>query len=87
MNVALVECEGDQAMMVDIDNDGTIDVIVHDDNNDGILQESEIVDISGAGIEVSDLAQAQAATDGGLLYASNDDMPDYINDADTTGVI
>jgi hypothetical protein len=87
MNVALVECEGDQAMMVDVDNDGTIDVIVHDDNNDGILQESEIVDISGAGIEVSDLAQAQAATDSGLLYASNDDMPDYINDADTTGMI
>lgn len=83
MNIALVENEGNHALLVDVDNDGTIDVLLHDDNYDGQLQESEIHDISGAGLEVADLMQAQAAQQGDVFYASNDDMPDYINDADS----
>lgn len=83
MNIALVEREGDQALLLDVDNNGTIDVLLHDDNGDGQLQESEIHDISGAGLDVADLMQAQAAQQGDVLYASNDDMPDYINDADS----
>ncbi|MDE7081596.1 MAG: hypothetical protein K2O78_08090 [Muribaculaceae bacterium] len=83
MNVALVECEGDQAMLVDVDNNGTIDVLIHDDNGDGYIQESELHDISGAGLDIADLMQAQAAQEGDILYASNDDMPDYMNDADS----
>ena len=84
MNVALVECEGDQALLVDVDNNGTIDVLIHDDNIDGEIQGSEIHDISDSGLEVAHLMQAQAAQQGDVLYASNDDMPDYINDADST---
>ena len=83
MNVALVECEGDQALLIDVDNNGSIDVLIHDDNFDGQIQESEIHDISGSGLEVADLLQAQAAQEGDVYYASNDDMPDYINDADS----
>lgn len=83
MNVALVECEGDQALLVDVDNNGSIDVLLHDDNHDGYLQESEVYDVSGARLEVADLLQAQAAQEGDVFYASNDDMPDYINDADS----
>lgn len=83
MNVALVECEGDQALLIDVDNDGTIDVLIHDDNIDNQIQENEIHDISGAGLGVADLMQAQAAQEGDMLYASCDDMPDYVNDADS----
>lgn len=83
MNVALVEHDGDQAILLDVDNDGTIDVLLHDDNADGYLQESEIYDVSDAGVEVADLMQAQAAAEGDYLTASYDDMPDYINDADS----
>ncbi len=83
MNVALVECEGDHALLVDVDNDGTIDVLLHDDNYDGQLQETEVHDISGAGLEVADLIQAQAAQEGDMLYTATDDMPDYVNDADS----
>ncbi len=82
MNVALVENNEDQALLIDVDNDGTIDVLLHDDNADGELQDSEIYDISDAGVEVADLMQAQAAQHGDIYYASNDDMQDYINDAD-----
>lgn len=84
MNVALVESDGDQALLVDVDNDGTIDVLLHDDNHDGNLQQSEIHDISGAGLDVADLMQNQAAYDANNYYAANDDMPDYMNDADLT---
>lgn len=83
MNVALLECEGDQALLVDVDNNGTIDVLIHDDNGDGQIQDSEAHDISDAGLEITDLMEAQAAQDGDMLYASNDDMPDYVNDADS----
>lgn len=84
MNVALVECEGDQALLVDVDNNGAIDVLVHDDNGDGKIQETEIHDISEAGLDVADLMQTQAAQEGDVFYTSNDDMPDYVNDADST---
>ena len=83
MNVALVECDGDQALLVDVDNNGSIDVLLHDDNHDGYVQESEIYDVSGAGLDVADLMQANAAQEGDMLYASYEDMPDYINDADS----
>lgn len=84
MNVALVECEGDQALLVDVDNNGAIEVLVHDDNGDGQIQETEIHDISEAGLDVADLMQTQAAQEGDVFYTSNDDMPDYVNDADST---
>lgn len=83
MNVALVENSGDQALLVDVDNNGTIDVMLHDDNNDGQIQEQEIHDISQAGLNITDLEQAHAAQQGDVFYAANDDMPDYINDADS----
>ena len=83
MNVALIECEGDHVLLVDVDNSGTIDVAIHDDNYDGQIQPSEVYDISEAGMQVSDLLQAQAAQEGQTFTASADDMPDYINDSDS----
>ncbi len=84
MNVAIVEIEGEQHLLVDVDNDGSIDVCFYDANNDGMIQENEVHDISQAGITVNDLREMQAAQQGDLLYASDDGMPDYIDNADTT---
>lgn len=83
MNVAVVEIEGEQALLVDIDNDGVIDAMFIDENHDGEYQPTEVSDISGAGIEIEDLMQSQSASQGDFLYAVNDDMPDYVNDADS----
>lgn len=83
INVALVECEGDQALFVDVDNNGVVEVLLHDDNQDGQIQDSEVHDISEAGIGIDDLVQAQIAQEGEVNYASADDMPDYVNDADS----
>lgn len=83
MNLATVDFGGEQALLVDLDNDGVIDVMLCDENNDGEIDSSEITDVSEAGIEIIDLMQSQAASEGNYLYASNDDMPDYVNDADS----
>lgn len=83
MNVAFVENNGDQAILIDVDNNGTIDFLFHDDNVDGKLQDSEIHDISDSGLTIDDLQLAQGAGQGEVYYASTDDMPDYINDADS----
>ncbi len=87
MNVALVDHSGDQALLVDIDNDGTIDVLLHDDNNDGQVQESEMHDISDMGLEVPDLQEAYTAEEDDAFFAVNDDMPDYVNDADVANFV
>lgn len=85
MNVALLESGGEQALLVDIDNNGRMDVLLHDTNHDGMIQEQEVTDISQAGIGVEDLMAAQMQQqEADLYYASNNDMPDYINDADCT---
>lgn len=83
MNVALVESGEQQALLVDVDNNGVIDVMLVDVNGNQQIDEGEVMDMSEAGLEVADLAEAQAAAEGDLLYAANDDMPDYVNDADS----
>lgn len=82
MNVALVEAEGDQALLVDVDNNGSIDVLLHDDNADGYLQESEIYDVSDANIEMADIVKAQAMQGGDVYYASDDEPTDYFDNND-----
>lgn len=91
MNVALVESEGDHAILVDVDNNGVMEVLLHDDNADGYIQESEVYDISDAGVEVADLMQIQTVQENemtytandDMLYSGNDDVQDYGNDTDS----
>lgn len=84
MNVALLENEGDHALMVDVDNDGMIEVFVHDDNSNGYIEDHEIHDISHAEITVDELKMQQEIQESEYFTTSDDDMPDYINDADLT---
>lgn len=81
--VAAVAVGDDLGLMVDVDNDGSIDVLLHDDNGDGQFDASELTDISEIGITVADLQEMEAAQNGDYLYAANDDMPDYVNDSDS----
>lgn len=79
MNIALLENNGDHALMVDVDNDGYIEAFVHDDDGNGEISENEIHDISGEGIHMYDIMGAQDQA----FNAVDDNMPDYINDADS----
>jgi len=88
MTVAAVEIEGNQAILVDVDNNGMMDVAVVDENHDCQISRNEIYDVSEAQISTADLQQHMAATqDAGMMEAYNDGMPDYVNDADVSSMV
>lgn len=87
MTVAAIEIDNEQALLVDVDNNGMMDVIMVDENHDGQISENEIYDASEAQIATVDLQQHMAASqDPNMLMASNDGMPDYMNDADVSSM-
>lgn len=82
--VAGLELDGDQAMVVDVNSDGTINLFIHDDNGDGQISDDEVHDITADNVStqaIIDDALAQQANEN--LYYASDDTPDYMNDADT----
>lgn len=80
MDAAIVSADGAEMLLVDVNDDGTMDVLIADVNNDGYISEDEGVNISSEGIEINDLYAMQ---NDDVYYASNDSMPDYMNSADT----
>ena len=87
MTVATIEIDNDQALLVDVDNNGIMDVIMVDENHDGQISENEIYDASEAQISTADLQHHIAASqDPGMMIACNDGMPDYMNDADVSSM-
>lgn len=72
-------------LVVDLNRDDTFDVAMSDLNNNGQIDDGEVVDISGIGLRVPN-----AAADPNLHTALNEDlapgMPDYMNDADVQTV-
>lgn len=77
-NTALLNIEGTEVLMVDIDIDNTADVLIADFSGDDQIQEDEIVDISDQNIEMP-MAEA---TDGDFYQAADmdsdyDDAGDY----------
>ena len=81
MIMAGIEVDGEQALLVDVDCDGTMDCLVVDADYDGMIDTDEIIDVSDANIEVGDLVQMH---DNDMYLAANDGMPDYMNDADVS---
>ena len=81
--MGLEAADGDRAMIVDIDSDGTIDYLLHDDNTNGQIEDDEIHDIHDEGWQtetyLSELDEQQAQQE---MAMNDDDMPDYMNDAD-----
>ena len=61
-----------------------MNLFIHDDNGDGQISDDEIHDITADNISTQAIiedAAVQAGQDD--LYMANNDMPDYVNDADT----
>ena len=87
MTAAFVEMDGQEVMLVDVDNDGTMDLLVADVNGDEQIDPyQEIEVISDYEIETEDLMQNMEMQDGDTFLAYNDDMPDYMNDADVSAM-
>lgn len=78
-NVAVVEMGGQNVFLVDANNDNVFEGAFGDLNNDGVISDNEVADVSAAGMTVSDLQQQMVQQQSDLYMA---DMPDYTNDAD-----
>ena len=78
-NVVSMTVGGHGAILVDVDNNNTIDIMAMDVNDDGQISGNEIADVSDQGLTID---QFGTPTDpAGNMYASNDDLPDYVNNA------
>lgn len=75
VDVAAIEIDGHQGLLIDVDQNGTADVAAIDINNNGQLDQGEVRDISQAYV------QMPQQTPGDMYMASADDMPDYTNDS------
>lgn len=75
------EVDGVTTVFVDEDGDGTVDVVLHDDNGDGKLEENEVYSAEGTGITIGELAQT---IDHGQDVDLIEDQPDYSNEVPET---
>ena len=81
--VAGLELDGDRALVVDVNSDGTMNLFIHDDNGDGQISDEEIHDITAENVSTQAVLDDYAIQAGHEdLYMANNDMPDYMNDAD-----
>ncbi len=89
MVVADVLIEDEEVVLVDVDVDGNFDAAIIDTNHDGSISDNEIYDIQDAGMTVEDLQAYQEIhyEHDNIEYASNDDMPDFVNDADSLSYV
>lgn len=85
MDVAVVNTQGQTVMIADVDQNGIADVMASDLNNNGQLDNGEIVDISEQNIAMQPL-QEVANIGGNEMIAQTNDV-DYINDANVDDYI
>ena len=77
------EANGLDVVVVDVDQDGMFDQMYVDVNGDGEVSDNEFTGIQGEGLSVADWAQqSEAQPDPNDVYLADNQMPDYINDAD-----
>lgn len=83
VTVGQLTVDGQEVLVVDVDQDGTFDLLAMDVNQDGEITSEEMVDIQEDNLTVNALQQTMEAQESSSnLYADN--LPDYTNDADTS---
>lgn len=78
MDIAVINVNGNEFGIMDANLDGEADEIMCDINQNGEIEDDEIEIVHGQGIAMQPFAEAAGFNP---LYAQND-MPDYVNDAD-----
>lgn len=79
MNIGAMTVDGQEVVLIDVDNDQVFDVMAADLNGDGEFQENEMADISGQQLTVEDLGGILNPHDN--LIASSDEI-DYIGESE-----
>lgn len=78
-NFGIMNVDDQEIVFVDVNDDGTFDVMASDLNQDGQVTDDEMAYIEEQQLTVEMFEDA--AMDNDAYLASNDDEPDYINDA------
>ena len=79
-DVAVVAVDGQPVAIGDLDGDGMADVMASDLNQNGVIDNNEIIDISNENIAMEPFQQ-EAEMGGDDLYLASNDGDDYINNA------
>lgn len=87
VTIAQMDIHGEEVFVVDVDHDGTFDMMTVDLNGDGIISANEVCDIQDQGLSVADLQQHMDVQDPNSNFLADNDLPDYMNDADTHGFV
>lgn len=77
-DVAVLNVNGNEVGVVDVNLDGEADAIICDANQNGVIEEDEMQIVQGEEIAMQPFADAAGFNP---QYAQND-LPDYVNDAD-----
>ncbi len=90
-DVAVLSVDGHNAIAIDATGDHVADVVALDLNGDGIYQDNELIDVTGQGMEMGELAEAHLAAGGTIelsldpeLVAPGQMLPDKPLMADST---
>lgn len=78
MDVAVLNVNGNEVGVVDVNLDGEADVIICDANQNGVIEDGEMENIQEQGVAMQPFQDAAGFNP---QYAQND-LPDYVNDAD-----
>lgn len=78
-NFGIMNVDDQEIVFVDVNDDGTFDIMASDLNQDGQVTDDEMAYIEEQQLTVEMFEDA--AMDNDAYLASNDDEPDYINDA------
>lgn len=82
LNVAVASVDGHDAAFVDVDNDGYVDGVLVDANDNGVIEDNEVIDTPDSGVNMSYLAMMAESPEDSMY----DGTPDYTNDADTSSL-
>lgn len=83
VDIAAVTINDDPLYLLDIDQNGEVDILVHDDNANGTFEEEEFHAVADNQM----FMPTEDDIDNPVLYANNEDVPDYSNDADISNYI
>lgn len=78
MDIAVLNVNGNEVGVIDANLDGEADALMCDLNQNGVIEQGEIEIVQGQGIAMQPLADAAGFNP---QFAQND-LPDYVNDAD-----
>lgn len=81
VTVAHLEVNDERVDFVDVNQDGEVNLLLHDDNSNGSIEENEVHDVTDQHIPMP-MADDVQPSDDGMMIAQNDELPDYSNDAD-----